>query len=124
MVKAVTNYYDKIIMPSGITLNQYFLLVNIMKIAPCSISALAKKVNLERSTLVRNIKPLISGGLVEDLSNTGERDRQLNVTRPGRKCLETAQPLWERAQTGLRSCLGEEDFEKLMEAAAHLEKLD
>jgi DNA-binding MarR family transcriptional regulator len=75
--KAITGYYDRILLSSGITLAQYSLLINLFKIAPCSTSVLAKAMKLERTTLVRNIKPLVAVGLIQDLAKEGERDRQL-----------------------------------------------
>jgi len=121
--RAATAYYNRIILQSGITSNQYSLLINLFRTAPCSATALAKTMKLERTTLLRNIKPLVETGYIQDLADEGERDRQLIVTDKGIAALEVAQKLWEKAQAGLKTHIGEEDFEKLMSVIAGLEQL-
>jgi DNA-binding MarR family transcriptional regulator len=78
---------------------------------------------LERTTLVRNLKPLMGAGMIRDLAEEGERDRKLTLTPAGAKTLKTAQALWKKAQAGLKKQLGRENCAKLMNAAAQLEKI-
>ena len=87
---AVTDFYDRALGTSGLTVNQYALLASVLKTSPCSVSALAKTMRLERTTLVRNIKPLVAGGLLEDLSPQGARDKQLVLTALGMERLAKA----------------------------------
>ncbi|MDR3200811.1 MAG: MarR family winged helix-turn-helix transcriptional regulator [Spirochaetales bacterium] len=122
--KAVTEYYDTLLAPSGITINQYSLLVNTGRIAPCSVSKLAAAMRLERSTLVRNMKPLFQAGLLMDSSPDGSRDRKLRLTRAGYKCLKTAVPLWEKTQMKLKGRIGERKFKNFMETALLLENIN
>ena len=121
--RAVTLYYDRMMLQSGITVNQYSLLMNLLRTAPCSATALAKTTKLERTTLLRNIKPLVERGLIRDLAEPGTRDRQLTVTRKGTVTLAVAQRLWEGAQAGLKAHVGRNNFEKLIGSIARLEKL-
>ena len=121
--RAVTAYYDRIMLQSGLTINQYSLLMYLLRIAPCNATALAKTMKLERTTLLRNIKPLVEKGLMQDLAEEGERDRQLTVTKQGIATLEVAQKLWKKAQAGLKAHVGEGSFEKLMSTIAGLEQL-
>jgi DNA-binding MarR family transcriptional regulator len=122
--KAVTAYYDRMLLNTGITVNQYSLLINLYRTAPCSVSTLAKTMKLDRTTLVRNIKPLVEMGLLQDLAEEGGRDRQLTVTALGIKSLEIAQQRWEKAQAGLKKHIGEKDFETLMAVIADLNRLE
>ncbi|MDR3199900.1 MAG: MarR family winged helix-turn-helix transcriptional regulator [Spirochaetales bacterium] len=121
--KELTGYYDRMLMPSGITVNQYALLINSSRIAPCSVSKLAAAMRLERTTLVRNMKPLLSAGLLMDSSPDGSRDRQLMLTRAGRACLRTAMPLWEKAQMKIKKYMGGRKFKSFMETVSLLEKI-
>ena len=121
--RAVTAYYDRIMLDSGITINQYSLLINLLRTAPCSTTSLAKTMKLDRTTLIRNIKPLVEKGLIQDLSEEGERDRQLTVTSKGVETLEIAQKLWEKAQAGLKTHIGKDSFEGLMNTISELEHL-
>ena len=122
--KAVTAYYDRMLRGAGITVNQYSLLSNLYRSAPCSVSALAKTMKLDRTTLVRNIKPLVETGLLRDLAEEGGRDRQLTVSAQGLTSLEKAQKLWKKAQTGLKKYIGKNDFETLMAVIAGLDHLE
>jgi DNA-binding MarR family transcriptional regulator len=121
--RALTAYYDCMLLSSGLTVTQYSLLINLFRAAPCSVTALAKIMELERTTLIRNIQPLIKAGLLQDLSEERERDRQLAVTEAGLVSLEAAQKLWEKAQTGLKKHVGEKELKKLMNTIATVEHL-
>jgi DNA-binding MarR family transcriptional regulator len=121
--RALTAYYDRILLSSGVTITQYSLLINLFKTAPCTVTTLAKSMKLERTTLIRNIKPLIEAGLIQDLSEERERDRQLTVTKSGLVTLEAAQKLWEKAQAGFKKHIGEKELEKLMNTIADVEYL-
>jgi DNA-binding MarR family transcriptional regulator len=122
--KIITAYYDRMLLEAGVTVNQYSLLINLYRTAPCSVSTLAKTMKLDRTTLVRNIKPLAEMGLLRDLAEEGGRDRQLTVAIPGLKCLEIAQRLWEKAQAGLKNYIGRKDFETFMSVIAGLDRLE
>jgi DNA-binding MarR family transcriptional regulator len=122
--KTVTAYYDRMLLDAGITINQYSLLVNLYRTAPCSVSTLAKTMKLDRTTLVRNIKPLVEMRLLQDLAEGGGRDRQLIVTAMGLKCLGMAQRLWEKAQAGLKNYIGGKDFETLLAVIDGLDRLE
>ncbi|MDR1320741.1 MAG: MarR family winged helix-turn-helix transcriptional regulator [Gracilibacteraceae bacterium] len=119
--RALTAYYDRALLPSGVTITQYSLLINLFRAAPCSVTALAKIMKLERTTLVRNIRPLAKAGLIRDLSAAGGRDRQLTLTEKGLITLEAAQRLWEKAQANLKKQVGEKEMEKLLNAIAEVE---
>jgi DNA-binding MarR family transcriptional regulator len=108
---AVTDYYDRILKPSGLTVSQFTLLKNINWLGhPCSVSELADCSNLERTTVARNLKPLFNAGLIEDISKPNGRTRQLRVTTAGLEALETALPLWRIAQQGFKENIGTENL--------------
>ena len=120
---AVTEYYDKAIKPSGLTLNQFSLLKNMSRIGVCSVSGLAEYVGLERSTLVRNLKPLFAMGYLEDISAPGARSRQIRVTAQGLRAADIAVPLWEEAQNGLMEKIGTENMQAFMDVLSELETM-
>jgi hypothetical protein len=78
---------------------------------------------LERSTLVRNMKPLFPAGLLMDSAPDGSRDRQLLVTKAGYTCLKTAVPLWEKTQLKIKSHIGERKFKNVMKTVSLLENI-
>ena len=54
----ITALYNRHLEKAGITRGQYALLANIERNPGISVSALAETMDLERTTLVRNLKPL------------------------------------------------------------------
>ena len=71
-------------------------------------TALAERVGLDRSTIVRNLKPLLEKEFIEDVSDEGQRDRVLRVTEKGAKALKIGIPLWKSAQKEVKDLLGAE----------------
>ena len=119
----VTSYYDNAMQHSGLSVNQYSLLRNIQKQGTCSVSALAAHVRLERTTLVRNLKPLLAKGYIEDLSLSGQRNRRLRLTKAGLAVLDIAVPLWERTQHEIEDLIGIPQLAVLEQTFAKLEKI-
>lgn len=64
----------------------------------CSVSDLANGVGLERTTVVRTLKPLIKRGFISDISEPETRRRKLHLTEKGCKTVAKAKPLWLQAQ--------------------------
>ncbi len=120
----VTEYYDKIMASSGLTVNQYSLLLHLKALQVTSITDLAIEMRLDRSTLVRNLKPLMEAGFVEDIAREGTRNRQLRLTAGGEVVLNRADPLWEQAQKGIEEELTDGNLERLMDFLYRLEDLE
>ena len=56
---AVTDYYDAVLKDLGVSVSQFSLLLNLARMETANTSELAERVKLDRSTLVRNLKPLL-----------------------------------------------------------------
>lgn len=108
----LTDYYDKVLQASGISVNQYALLVNIARLGECGTGELAQK-RAGKSTLVRTLKPLLAAGLIADASAPGSRKRKMRLTPEGERTLQNAIPLWQQAQDELKNRLGD-DHERLI----------
>ncbi|WP_294466164.1 MarR family winged helix-turn-helix transcriptional regulator [uncultured Anaerofustis sp.] len=120
----VTKYYDNYLKEVGITINQFSLLKNILKIEPASVSEIAVKVGLERTTVVRNLKSLFKEQLIEDISDISERNKKVRLTEKGKTLLNSAVPLWENAQKDIENKIGKENFTNLLKTLDSLNKLD
>ena len=71
-----------------------------------SITALAKLMGMDRSTLTRNLAPLAREGLIRIGDEGWRRSRTVEITKQGHLRLREALPLWEKAQETLRRKLG------------------
>lgn len=119
---AVTAVYNDALKPAGVSVNQFTLLQYISTLAPVSVSELSDAVDLDRTTLVRNLKPLEERDLVADIAPRGSRKRQLTVTTAGNAVLVVARPLWRRIQERLEENLGSGLLAAMEEAFLKIEK--
>lgn len=120
---AVTEYYDGALRELDLTTSQYSLLKNLYRLKTASTSELAEYVNLDRSTLVRNLKPLQERGLIADLAKENARNHKFTLTDAGFALLEEANPRWEQVQVEMKAYLGEENVELFMEMLYKLQEL-
>ena len=67
----VTERYDMALAPAGLTVGQYSLLAHLERLEPVSVSRLAEELELERTTLVRTLKPVLARQLVADAAEPG-----------------------------------------------------
>jgi DNA-binding MarR family transcriptional regulator len=122
--RAVTRAYDEALRPVGLRATQLSVLVAAAADDALSITALAKLMGMDRSTLTRNLRPLEADGLIAVGLEGWRRSRTLTITKKGRSRLREALPLWEKAQQTLRSKLGDrrwdvirKDLDDLIRAA-------
>lgn len=120
---AMTEYYDEALRELDLTTSQYSLLKNLYRLETASTSELAEHVNLDRSTLVRNLKPLQERGLIADLAKKNARNHKFALTERGIALLEEANPRWEQAQAEIKAYLGEENVDLFMEMLYKLQEL-
>lgn len=120
---AVTELYDKALLPVGINVKQYSTLSNLGELGCASTSELAERVELDRSTLVRNLKPLISGGLIRDEAAAGSRSHKFSLTDEGKKVVAEARPIWEETQERLCRAIGIRNIDSLMKNLIDLQNI-
>ena len=108
--RAVTRAYDDMLRPTGLRATQVAVLAAIAIDGAISISALAKLMGMDRSTLTRNLRPLEELKLIAVGSEGWHRSRTLAMTKLGRTRLREALPLWEKAQKALKAKLGDRDW--------------
>ncbi|WMT74968.1 MarR family transcriptional regulator [Bradyrhizobium sp. Ash2021] len=84
------------------------LLRRISEAGQPTISKLARIVDLDRSTLGRNLKVLERSGHVQLSGGQDERSKIVSLTAKGRTRFEKALPLWAKAQQTMQARLGDE----------------
>ena len=62
--RAVTQFYDEMLAPSKLYASQFGLLTILAEVAPITINRLAEIMAVDRTTLTRNLEPLIKQDLV------------------------------------------------------------
>ena len=102
--RQVSQVYDHALAGAGLNVNQYSLLRHLR--TPGTLGALAAHLGMDRTTLSRNLRPLLRDGLVADARGEDPRQRVLMLTAAGRKRVASARPLWRRAQRRIDALLG------------------
>jgi DNA-binding MarR family transcriptional regulator len=120
--RAVTDFYDRVLQPSGLTVAQLSLLLH-LKAGPATIGVLAAMVRVDRTTMNRNLKPLADAGLLTVSPGRDSRTRQVTLTDAGHEAAAKGKTLWREAQAALREYFGEEDLARLTALLAKLEAL-
>ncbi|WP_315838404.1 MarR family winged helix-turn-helix transcriptional regulator [Bradyrhizobium prioriisuperbiae] len=120
MAHAATEIYDRALEPSGLKITMFRVLRRLSHAGKPSISELARIVELDRSSLGRNLKVLQRQGLVRFSGGDDERSKLVLLTSKGRTALDKALPLWAKAQARMRSVLGR-DSEAVFSALAKVD---
>ena len=104
--RRITAVYDEAVAPAGINLAQFSLLKNIRRTGPVSLTRLSDIVELDRSTLGRNVRVMERLGLVQFEHGADQREARVRLTNEGDATLDRATPLWQAAQTRINDKLG------------------
>lgn len=118
--RAVTRRYDEALRPVGLRATQFAVLIAISVGEAVSITALAKQLGMDRSTLTRNIGPMVEEELIAVSAEGWRRSRNLELTKKGRARIQQTMPHWESAQRSLQEALGNRRWDAAHEGLDHL----
>ena len=122
--RTMTGAYDAALGDLGLTVAQFALLRGIQKVGPASISELAEAVRLDRTTLGRNLDPLVSMGLVDRVAGDKDgRERRIKLTGRGRTVIKSALPLWRETQARVEAALGADKVAALHALLADIDQI-
>ena len=122
--RVVTRAYDDALRPTGLRATQVSVLAAVGARGALSIKSLADALQMERSTLTRNLRPLEKKGYVELAAERRYRSRVLTLTSAGRAALVTALPLWEGAQRKLKGRVGQHRWPTVQDGLSILTRED
>jgi DNA-binding MarR family transcriptional regulator len=105
----VSRLYDDALAPLGLTITSYALLGKIDALGTPSMNELALSAAMDRSTLSRNLKPLLDAKLIRVRPGADRRRREFALTAPGRATLAAAYPRWQDVQMKFRRAYGAAD---------------
>jgi DNA-binding MarR family transcriptional regulator len=108
LTRRLTRIYDAHLTGQAIKVTQYSLLANAAR-GERTLSEFAAELEMDRSTLSRNLTPLAAQGWVSISVGADPRSRSISVTAAGRRKLKAALPLWRKAQCEVEAVLGAAD---------------
>ncbi|MEO8546364.1 MAG: MarR family winged helix-turn-helix transcriptional regulator [Betaproteobacteria bacterium] len=125
LMRRLDQVYDAELARAGLKTTQYSLLSHVVRMAPVRPGVLAQAMDLQPSTLTRNLQALVAAGWVEVGAGSDARSRVVTATPAGIDKRKQAQRHWKAAQLRVNALLGEPQVRALhglLEAA--LQQLD
>ncbi|MCB1906064.1 MAG: winged helix-turn-helix transcriptional regulator [Rhodocyclaceae bacterium] len=105
--RRTTVFYEQYLRPLGLRLTQYSVLVHLGS-APQALLELADRLEMDRTTLTRSLRPMIDRGWVVVSRGSDARMRLFSLSPDGLALRERARGQWVRAQLALEAVLGRE----------------
>jgi len=113
--RSLTRVYDRALEPAGIRTSQFSILARLLEEGPLSVTHLAGRLAMDRTTLARDLRPLERRGLVSVSVGTDRRVRIAALTAAGHRLVDEVRPLWKEVQRDVRAQLGADRVARLMD---------
>ncbi len=120
LARLATRSYDNELKDTGLTVQQFSVLNVLGSRGPNGAGDLAKILDLEKSTMSRNILLLRKKGLIAAARDAPGR-APLKLTPKGRRVLSKALPKWQKAQQAALDAIGKDGGALLDRMTAALE---
>jgi DNA-binding MarR family transcriptional regulator len=105
--RRISQLYEEKLQPTGLRVTQFAMLNVIGECREIAINELADRLELDRTTTGKNLRPLERAGLIlVKPSPTDGRSRTVSLTPEGEATLKVAVPLWTEAQQEFERSLG------------------
>jgi len=114
VTRAVTQFYDSEMRRHGIRPTQATILLALNSKETWSMAELSDLLGLERTTLVRNLRPLQRDGFVQTTGGGHGNRVEVAITAKGRKQIEKLTPAWRSAQSAAVKTLGEKRWSAIL----------
>jgi DNA-binding MarR family transcriptional regulator len=118
--RAVSGLYDRAVEGHGVSIAQVNLLAALGMVGPCPPTKLGDVLQLERSTISRNLNLLLKRGWIEAVSTDAKGVREVALTPVGRKKVESVLPDWRQAQQQAAQLLGSAGVKAIQKMASSL----
>lgn len=119
--RRIAQFLEKRMESTGLSLAQFSLMAQVAAAPDDTIGAIADRMELDQSTLSRNLQALARDGLVEIATVEGDlRRRAVWLTETGARKLESAMPKWRAAHEELSELVGPKLVRDLARASHRL----
>ena len=118
--RAVSQFYDNLLRPLGIKGTQYSLLVVLQMAKEATVTQLAERIVMDRTTLTRNLEVMEKQGLILVSPGDDRRIRMVTITEHGLSVLHRAYPIWLEAQTKIEQTMKNQSIDQLLKGLNEL----
>jgi DNA-binding MarR family transcriptional regulator len=115
--RVVTSFYDDALRHLGLKVSQLNILIVTARLGLARPAHVCEILQLDVSTLSRNVKPLQTHGWLEVVPEEDARSQPFRLSARGKRLIEKAIPAWEKAQQQATQLLGSEGIALLDKAA-------
>ena len=122
--RKITNIYDEFLKPSNLNVTQYSLISNLKRVQPIKMNDFSKVVKLDRTTLVRNLKPLINLSLIEIRSIDKSKAQLLELSQKGIELRNEGYKYWQKAQEYIEQTINHAELEIFYTIVKKMESLE
>lgn len=121
-VRVITQQFNAALSQNGLHITQFTLLVTSSLCGTMSLTELAERLALDRTTLTRNLKPLEQKGLLHiTVSDHDGRVHLVEITADGEALLAHSYPLWQSVQEELIQVFNHENYQSFLAQLKRLE---
>ena len=121
--RIITRVYDDAMRPLGITASQFTLLTQLASRDGITAVEIGGDLDIEKSTLSRNLKRMLALTLITMDPPAGRRGRGLHLTPKGQAVIKEAYLVWLSAQNRAVSLMGPETRSTLDGLLGNAERL-
>lgn len=115
VTRVVTQAFNDALRPVDLRATQFSLLATLAGKGETPLTQLAEALVMDRTTLTRNLQPMVRRGLIHIGHEKDQRVRKVGITKAGNEVFENALPHWERVQVQISQKLGQERWSGLLD---------
>ena len=117
IARSITAPYDRAAAPHGVTIAQVHMLAALAEVGPCAPGRVGEALQLEKSTVSRNLDLLVKAGYVSVPESDAKGMRLVELSPKGRRKIEAVMPGWREAQKEAAALLGESGVDAVRSVA-------
>ena len=120
----ITKIYDSALIKAGLKITQFSTLKNIQKLGKTNIRDLSSELELDRTTVLRNIEKLIEMDLVSYKYENDDKNKIIQLTTVGKRKLREAIIIWEETQHKYIKALGIKNYKEIDTLITKISKIN
>jgi DNA-binding MarR family transcriptional regulator len=121
--RVISNIYDDALRPLGVKVSQMNILVAAAKLGTARPAVVCEVLQLDTSTLSRNVERMVASGWLEIVPDDNDgRTQPFKVSTKGKRMIEQAFPVWQKAQKQAMDLLGQKGVDFLRESCPTIGK--
>ena len=120
----LTKIYNSALIKVGLKITQFSTLKNIQKLGKTNIRDLSSELELDRTTVLRNIEKLIEMDLVSYKYENDDKNKIIQLTTVGKSKLREAIIIWEETQHKYIKALGIKNYKEIDTLITKISKIN